>query len=63
MAEAKSDVVAVSLSGLERVWIKQSIGSQIKMLLRSRQKEIAGGEVWVLRGKEIDVLNSILGKF
>jgi hypothetical protein len=53
----------MSFAALEKAWIKQSIAVQIKALMRSRQKEIAGGEVWALRGKELDFLNALAARF
>lgn len=53
----------VTVTALDRAWIMQSLDNQAKMLARSRQKEISGGEVWVLRGKEIDTLQAVRAKF
>jgi hypothetical protein len=58
-----ADEVKMSFAALEKAWIKQSIAVQIKALMRSRQKEIAGGEVWALRGKELDFLNALAARF
>ena len=55
--------VKFEFDAIERGWIKQSLGNQVKMLLRSRQKEIVGGEIWSLRGKEIEFLNGLISKF
>lgn len=60
---AVQDNKSFDLSVLERGWIKQSLETQKKVLLRSRSKEITGGEIWALRGKEIDVLTIIISKF
>lgn len=53
----------VTVSALDRAWIVQSLDNQAKMLNRSRTKEIHGGEIWVLRGKEIDTINAVRTKF
>lgn len=53
----------MELSQLERGWIKQALVSQSKMLMRSRTKEIVGGEIWVLRGKEIEIVNTLAQRF
>lgn len=64
MAEAKSEVKkSFEFDAQERGWIKQALLNQSKMLMRSRTKEIAGGEIWHLRGKEIDIVNTLAGKF
>lgn len=60
MAEAKK---SFELDTLERGWIKQAIMNQVRMLTRSRNKEITGGAVWKLRGDEIDFLNALVARF
>jgi hypothetical protein len=53
----------VALTVLDVAWIVQSAGTQRNVLIRSRNKEIQGGEVWALRGREIDALNALILKF
>lgn len=60
---AASDKKSFEFDAMERCWIKQSLMNQSKMLVRSRVKEITGGEVWTLRGKEIEFVNSLVAKF
>ena len=48
---------------IERAWIATSLGTQLNVLNRSRQKEMHGGEVWRLRGEEIKALDALIGKF
>lgn len=65
MATSGKDVGVIStveLTPLDRAWIVQSLKTQAKALSRSRDKEIAGGEVWQLRGKELDTINAIVVK-
>lgn len=59
----ENKLLVVELSPLERGWLKQCIGTQAAALRRSRQKEISGGEIWVLRGKELETLAALSGKF
>lgn len=58
----QSGNVSFEFSVMERGWIRQCVETQRKVLLRSRLKEIAGGEIWQLRGKEIDALTALLAK-
>jgi hypothetical protein len=55
-------ISTVELAPLDRAWIVQSLKNQAIMLGRSRNKEITGGEVWILRGKEIDQIHATLAK-
>jgi len=62
MAEANTKK-SYDLDVLERGWIKQALMNQSKMLQRSRTREIVGGEIWSLRGKEIEVVNTLAQRF
>lgn len=61
MAVATKEVVVKDV--MELLWIGQALDLQLTALMRSRQKEIAGSEIWVLRGKEIDFLRSLKARF
>lgn len=61
MAEAAKEVVVKD--AMDRGWIKKALESQRAMLIRSRTKEMTGSEVWHLRGREIEQLNLLIGKF
>jgi len=63
MANVIDPKVSVELSSLERQWIVKSISSQRAMLIRSRQKELPGTDIWTLRGREIDALGDVARKF
>lgn len=63
MAESKVVVPPMELSAMERAWIQQSLQLQRASLIRSRGKEIAGGDIWTLRGKEVEALTSLLNRF
>lgn len=60
MAEA---VGKYEFNAVERGWLKKSLESQRSMLIRSRQKELTGSDVWVLRGKEIEFLTVLISRF
>jgi len=47
----------------EKQWIHKSLSTQRDSLLRGRQKEMTGSEIWQLRGKEIEILNGLINKF
>lgn len=53
----------LTVTALDRAWIVQALDNQAKMLTRSRAKEISGGEIWMLRGKEIDTIAAVRQKF
>lgn len=59
----KADTIGFSLTAMERAWVRQALTTQRAALMRSRQKEIAGSEIWSLRGKEIDSLNVLIERF
>lgn len=64
MAEIKTgSMKSFEFDATERAWIKQSLMNQSKMLLRARSKEIVGGEIWTLRGREIESLNALAVRF
>lgn len=54
---------APELTAIEKQWIKKSLETMRNVLMRSRGKEVVGGEIWVLRGKEVDALNVLIGRF
>ncbi len=56
MAEAKKPV---ELDSVNRAWVRVCIDNQIKMLMRARTKELVGGEVYVIRTKEIALLTAL----
>jgi len=52
-----------NLTSAERAWVCVSLQTQRNVLHRSRQKEMAGGPVWHLRGDEIKALDALIGRF
>lgn len=46
-------------TALEKAWLLKCIDLQHRALIRSQNAELAGGEIWVLRGKEIATLNAL----
>lgn len=42
-----------------RNWLRKAIETQRAALVRSRTKELAGSEIYQLRTREIDALNSL----
>lgn len=63
MFMAQVDVKKFELDSISRSWVHQSLTTQRNVLLRSRNKEVTGGEIWVLRGKEIEALNALIAIF
>lgn len=51
------------LDTIERSWVHVSLLAKREQLVRSRNKEVTGSEIWVLRGKEIEALNALAPKF
>lgn len=62
MATAAEVKKSLEFDALERSWIRIAIQNQIKMIGRARTKELVGGDVWILRGKEMETLQAIAGK-
>lgn len=53
----------VSVSLLDRAWIRKSLELQRNSLVRARTKEMVGSEVYVLRGREIEALGALINRF
>lgn len=51
------------LSAYEAQWVKKALEDERLRLIRARGKELAGSEISVLRGREIDQLTLLLQKF
>lgn len=62
MAESAKKV-SFELDAIERSWVHVSLQAKREQLVRSRNKEVTGSEIWVLRGKEIEALNALMPKF
>lgn len=60
MADLKS--VSIEVTVVERQWLSVCITNQIQALTRGRNKEMVGGDIWILRGKEIDALRALLAR-
>ena len=60
---AKEGFVQVDLSVVERLWVQKSLSGQVSILKRSLTKELPGSDIYVLRQKEIDFLNTLLSRF
>lgn len=52
----------VVLSGKERAYLARACVTLRQALIRARQKEISGSQVWEFRGAEIDDLTALLGR-
>lgn len=46
-------------TNMEKQWLSQCIKTQRAALVRSKNKEVAGGEIERLRNKEIEYLNNL----
>jgi len=55
--------VTLGLTSMEVMWLHQCIEFQIRMLIRSRGKEVTGGEMYALRSKEIESLRALSQRF
>ena len=58
-----ADVRKFELSNLEVQWVRKSIDLQLASLRRSIGKEILGSDIYFLRQREIEDLQSLLNKF
>jgi hypothetical protein len=56
-------VKSFDLDAMQRAWVAQSLATQRGVLVRSRQKEMPGGQIHELRGKEIAALDALVGIF
>lgn len=54
---------SAELTAMEKQWIKKALETQRNVLQRSRNNEMAGSEIWTLRGKEIETLTALIGRF
>lgn len=48
---------------LAKLWVQRSLEFQRAALIRSRTKEVPGGEIYVLRSKEINYLTSLIEEY
>lgn len=53
----------VKLDAVERQWVKQAIATQRAVLVRKRNSEVDGSEIYGLRQREIAALDSLSVKF
>ncbi len=64
MATEKANLVkSFDLDPIQRAWVAQSLSTQRGVLVRSRTKEMPGGQIHELRGKEIAALDALIGVF
>lgn len=61
MAEVPKDLVVKDT--VEKLWIQRALIGERERLLRGRAKEIAGSDIWHLRGKELEFLNALIARF
>lgn len=66
MAEKKDGTeptrYGITLDLVEKLWVQKSLDLQKTALVRSRNKEMAGSEIYFLRQKEIDVVEALMKK-
>lgn len=62
MAEVAKKVT-IELDVIERSWVSVSLQAKREQLVRSRNKEVTGSEIWSLRGREIEAINLLLPRF
>lgn len=63
---AKDEVVVdvrAGLSQLELLWIRHSLDVMAKQIMRSRSKEVVGGEVWTARTNELVQVTSLRARY
>lgn len=60
---AQQGVKGYEFSQLEVLWLKKSLELQKNALIRSRAKEVVGSEIYALRTREIEALQSLSNRF
>lgn len=55
-------LLKIEVKPLEKAWLAKALETLRDKLVRNRMKEMAGSEIYALRGKEIDQVNEILNK-
>lgn len=60
---AQSNSKPIDLEIMERAWIKKALEDKVKALSRNRANEIPGTEIYDLRTREIQYVNTLIGKF
>ena len=63
MAGVEKKEEGVVLDVLERQWVRKSLETQRAVIVRGRNKELPGSDIWTLRGKEMDILTNLISKF
>lgn len=61
MAQA-NDKKSFEFDAAERAWLRIALKNQMQVLSRARTREVVGGEVHALRGKELAALSALAEK-
>lgn len=61
-ASISEETKLVEFNHLERLYVSRALASYRASLVRSRNKEMVGSEVWRIRGNEIDRVADIVRK-
>lgn len=59
---AKSEARVYEFDVLERQWVVQALRTQLSVLTRSRNKEMAGSEIYALRSREMNHVGNLITK-
>lgn len=60
---ADANVKKFDIEVMDRQWIHSSLQAKRDQLVRARNKETSGSQVWVIRGQEIEQLNALINRF
>lgn len=63
MATADKVLLDINDEKLRKLWVREALDFRRRALLRSRDKEVPGAEVYELRTKEIRYLESLAEYF
>lgn len=55
-------LVSIEVTVLQRQWLAKALDTQRKVLVRSRSSEMAGSEIFELRGREIAAVDELIAK-
>lgn len=62
LAGEQNPATTIELLPLERQWIAKAVITLRAQLARARSKELSGSEIYNLRGKEIQMLDSLYNR-
>lgn len=59
---AKDDLIKLEVTVVDKQWLRRALETQRNVIVRTRNKEVVGSEIYELRTREIGQINAVLDK-